>query len=65
VTNFEKLFFSYFGFLFNFSDKNHLNSISTRLDVVLSMNLLQNKVNSTYDHCVCMNLNIFVIYGIS
>jgi len=52
VTNFEKLFFfSYFGLLFNFSDKNRLYSISHGAYVVLSVTTLQNKVNSTYDHC--------------
>jgi len=52
VTNFENLFFfSYFGFLFNFTYKNHLNSIFHGSYVVLNVNPLQNKANSTYDHC--------------
>jgi hypothetical protein len=59
VTNFEIFFFSYFGFLFNFSDKNHLNSLSHGTFVVLSVNLLQNKVNSTYDHCFAKGMYEF------
>ncbi len=47
----KSYFFSYFVFLFNFNDQNHFNSISPWSYIVLSMNLLQNKVNSTYDHC--------------
>ncbi len=59
VTNFEKLYiFSYFG-LFNFSDKNRLNSISCGAYVVLSVNALQNKVNSTYDHCFAKGMYEF------
>jgi hypothetical protein len=57
VTNFELLLlFAYFGFLFNFTYKDPLNSISPGSYVVLSVNPLQNKVNSTYDHCLarCM-----------
>ncbi len=43
--------FSYFEFLFNFSDKTHLNLIFPRSYVVFIVNLVQNKLNSTYDHC--------------
>jgi hypothetical protein len=61
VTNFEKLFFffSYFGFLFNFSEKNHLNSISNGTYVVLNVNPLPNKVSSTYDHCFAKGMYEF------
>jgi hypothetical protein len=52
-------FFSYFGFLFNFSEKNHLNSISDGTYVVLNVNPLQNKVNSTYDHCFAKGMYEF------
>ncbi len=37
--------------MFNFDDKNYLNSISLGSYVVLSAKPLQNKMNSTYDHC--------------
>jgi len=63
VTKFEKpfffFFFSYFGFLFNFSDKNRFNSISHGAYVVLSVNPLQNKVNSTSDHCFARGMYEF------
>jgi len=59
VTNFEKLFFSYFGFLLNFSDKNYLNSISPRSYVVLNVNLIQNRMNSTYDPCLARSMYEF------
>jgi len=60
VTNFEKLyFFSYFGLLFNFSEKNCLNSISCGAYVVLSVNALQNKLNLTYDHCFAKDMYEF------
>jgi len=59
MTNFEKLFFSFFGFFFNFSNKNHLNSISCGAYVVLSVNPLQNKVKSTYDHCFAWGMYEF------
>ncbi len=52
VTYFEKFFiFSYFGFLLNFNEKKYLNSIPLRSYVVLSVNSLQNRMNSTYDPC--------------
>ncbi len=51
VTNFEKLVFFIFWIFVQFSDKNCLNSISHGAYVVLKVNPLQNKVNSTYDHC--------------
>ncbi len=65
MTYFEKFIFFIFWIFVNFSDKKYLNSLSLRSYVVLSVNSLQNRMNSNMTlvlQGVCMNLNIFVTY---